>query len=162
MTKTQIKKLIKEEGVIGYGSKRFFQILLRHGKLFLGQVDIRQNRIAMQWKSRYRPKPKRCFYNSQKFAKENSLEMGISYWEGVICSTDILYVHAWNTVGSDLIDLTLVDDDLVYFGVRIDTGFLYDHEAERWDNPPHPGGPYMPEYFKDNRYKDYLIPGKNA
>jgi hypothetical protein len=162
VTKTELKKMIRQGHILGDDFDKIRPLVLRHGTFFPRQSDVYDNPFALAWKRRYRPKPKRCFYNSQKFAKENfHLDHAISYWEGVVLYSDLLFVHAWNTIGGDVIDLTLTGKNTVYLGVEIDRMFLFDFETQRWENPPHPGGPYLPEYFKDGRYKDYPLPDPN-
>lgn len=165
MTKTEIKSLLKKCVILPDNNEEIRRILLRHGKFFPCQADIHDCPIASDWKRQSRPQPKRCFFNAQKFAKEN-LDLDISYWEGVVFSPTLssFFCHAWNTVGDDLIDLTLTrkeDNGKSYLGVKIDRFFLFDHEQGRWEGQEVGGfyGGFLLEYFKDDRYKEYPLPG---
>lgn len=158
MTKTELKKLIKSQIVPGLNGEAR-QIILRHGAFFSRQSDIHESPFAVEWKRRYRPKPKRCFYNSQKFAKKNPT-LDISYWEGIVFSSGLLFAHAWNTFGDDLIDLTMTGKDTAYLGVEIDRQFLFDFENGDFGSGEleRVACAYLLLYFKDGRNKGYPLP----
>jgi hypothetical protein len=128
MTKAELKKLIKSR-ILPELPDDALKIILRKGVFFPCQSDIHESPVALKWKRRYRPRPKRCFYNSQKFTKEN-VNLDISYWEGIVFSSGFFFAHAWNTIGDDLIDLTMPGQDTAYLGVKIDWQFLFNSKTE--------------------------------
>jgi hypothetical protein len=84
-----------------------YRLLLKTGEFFVGAAAVKSDPVVHVHVRRYRPKPKECFYNCQKFVILDGTDHA-TYYEGFV--TDVagrLTHHGWLVVNGVVIDPTL-------------------------------------------------------
>lgn len=84
-----------------------YRRLLKYGEFFVDVAAVKTDPVVHAHVRRYRPKPKECFYNCQKFVVLDGTDHA-TYYEGFV--TDVagrLTHHGWLVVNGVVIDPTL-------------------------------------------------------
>ena len=79
--------------------------ILRHGKRTIGYTPSECEPSLTEWVKWHKPKPKECYYNSQRIAMNVS---GAVYYEGWFCILPwpLPVLHAWVEIDGKLFDVT--------------------------------------------------------
>lgn len=125
-------------GLIAWGDTGisfYYKLLLEKGRWFLGRDRVDDNPVCVNFRQKFKPKIKECFYNAQMFV--TSTNEG-KYYEGFCCDGTIPVLHAWIVLNNKVIDFTLetrrklfeTEGIPAYLGVEIPNNFVKDRLIE--------------------------------